>query len=393
MLTYTVAANYGPKRQAAFQIGNYQFTVTQDGSASGSQAQPPVWSATRLDFGRLNVGAAGTAQSVQLTNSGTSRLSLVAITVGGINSGDFSETDDCGTSLAPGARCTVQVVFTPTASGIRAASLFVAGNISGAEPAVDLTGAGMVAGPTPTIQAIADSWGYSAGIAPGLWVTIGGANLAGSADTWNLNGLQDLPVALGGVTVTFNGAPAPLLYVSPTQINALVPASVAPGEVQVLAQVNGVNSSPFLITARPAQPAVYAPPNADGSTFFVTAALAGTATLVGNSATDPRVARPAYPGDTLDLYMIGLGSTVDPSKFITDRVFSGAFPVTAPVSVSIGGKPANVAFAGLTGPGLYLVRVAVPPDLPPGPQTVQVSAGSIPSRPSLMLQMAPTPQR
>jgi uncharacterized protein (TIGR03437 family) len=184
-----------------------------------------------------------------------------------------------------------------------------------------------------------------------------------------------------------------LLYVSPTQINALVPASVAPGEVQVLAQVNGVNSSPFLITARPVQPAVYAPPNADGSTFFVTAALAGTATLVGNSATDPRVARPAYPGDTLDLYMIGLGSTVDPSKFITDRVFSGAFPVTAPVSVSIGGKPANVAFAGLTGPGLYLVRVAVPPDLPPGPQTVQVSAGSIPSRPSLMLQMAPTPQR
>ena len=92
--------------------------------------------------------------------------------------------------------------------------------------------------------------------------------------------------------------------------------------------MNGVISSPFTITAQAAQPAVYAPPNADASTFFVTAALAGTATLVGNSATDPRVVRPVYPGDTLDLYMIGVGSTLDPSKFITDRVFSGAFPVS-----------------------------------------------------------------
>jgi len=223
-------------------------------------------------------------------------------------------------------------------------------------------------------------------------VTIGGASLAGSPETWNLNGVQDLPVALGGVTVTFNGVAASLLYVSPTQINALVPASVAPGNVQVVAQVNGVNSTPFPVTARAARPAVYAPPNADGSTFFVTAALAGTATLVGNSVTDPRVARPVYPGDTLDLYMIGLGSTLDPSKFITDQVFSGAFPVSAPVSVSVGGKPANVAFAGLTGPGLYLVRVAVPPDLPPGAQSIQVSAGSIQSRPSLVLQVAPAPQ-
>src|SRR5258708_2793924 len=133
--------------------------------------------------------------------------------------------------------------------------------------------------------------------------------------------------ATGGATVTVNGAPAALVYVGPTQINALVPAGVASGKVQVVVQVNGVNSSPFTTTAQAAQPAVYAPPNADASTFFVTAALAGTATLVGNHATDPRVVRPVYPGDTLDLYMIGAGSTLDPSKFVTDRVFSGAFPL------------------------------------------------------------------
>ena len=91
-------------------------------------------------------------------------------------------------------------------------------------------------------------------------------------------GFEELPVTLGGVSVTFNGAPAALLYVSSTQINVLIPASVAPGKVQVVVQVNGLVSSPFTITAQAAQPAVYAPPNADAGTFFVTAALAGTAT-------------------------------------------------------------------------------------------------------------------
>jgi uncharacterized protein (TIGR03437 family) len=89
--------------------------------------------------------------------------------------------------------------------------------------------------------------------------------------------------------------------------------------------------------------------------------------------------------------MIGLGSTLDPSKLITDQVFSGAFPVSAPVTVSVGGRPANVVFAGLTGPGLYLVRIVVPPDLPAGAQPIQVSAGGVLSRSSLVLQVVAAP--
>jgi uncharacterized protein (TIGR03437 family) len=73
-----------------------------------------------------------------------------------------------------------------------------------------------------------------------------------------------------------------------------------------------------------------------------------------------------YPGDSLDLYMIGLGPTLDPSKFITDRVFSGAFPVSAPVTAMAGSEPANIVFAGLTAPGLYLVRIVLPSDLAAG---------------------------
>jgi uncharacterized protein (TIGR03437 family) len=156
-------------------------------------------------------------------------------------------------------------------------------------------------------------------------------------------------------------------------------------------EVNGLRSSPFAITATAAQPAVYAPPDPAGSTFFVTAALAGTATLIGNSATDPQVVRPAYPGDTLDLYMIGLGSTLDPAQFLTDRVFSGAFPLSAPVAASVGGEPGTVLFAGLIAPGLYLVRVVVPRDLPAGSQSLAVSAGAFQTRPSLVLQVGSPP--
>ena len=244
------------------------------------------------------------------------------------------------------------------------------------------------AAPLPAIQAIVDSWDYTAGVAPGAWVTITGMNLAsGAPQTWILIDSQPLPTTVGGVTVTFNGAPAALYYVSATQINALVPASVTPGPVQVVVQSNGVSSTPFAITASATQPAVYAPPSADGTTFFVTAALQGTGFLVGNSTTDPRVVRAVRPGDILDLYMIGLGATADPSQFITNQSFSGASPVGAPVTATVGSESAQVLFAGLTSPGLYLVRVAIPSDLAAGPQPIQISAGGSQTRSSLVLMV------
>jgi uncharacterized protein (TIGR03437 family) len=237
---------------------------------------------------------------------------------------------------------------------------------------------------------VVDTWGYTAGIAPGLWVAIGGTNLAGPPQAWTVPGTP-LPTAVGDVSVTFNGLPAAVEYVSGAQVNALIPAGVSPGPVQVVVQAYGLNGTAFNMTASATHPAVYAVPTADGNTFYVTAALAGTATLIGNRAVDPRVLRAAYPGDTLDLYTIGLGATVDPSDFITNQVFAGAFPLAAQVTASVGGEPATVLFSGLTSPGLYLVRIVVPPDLAPGPQPLEISAGGVATRPSLVLQVVSPP--
>jgi uncharacterized protein (TIGR03437 family) len=212
----------------------------------------------------------------------------------------------------------------------------------------------------------------------------------GAAQSWTVTGTA-LPTSLSEVTVSINQTPAVQLYDSSTMINALVPASVQSGPVQVVVQSNGVSSAPFTVNATAALPAVYALPSAGGKTFFVTAALAGTATLIGNPAVDSRVARTAQPGDILDLYLIGLGATQDLSKFITDRVFAGAYPVAASVTAAVGGAPAEVQFAGLTSPGLYLVRVVVPSGLAPGPQPVQLSTGDAKTASSLVLAMAPAP--
>ncbi len=159
----------------------------------------------------------------------------------------------------------------------------------------------------------------------------------------------------------------------------------------MVVQSNGVSSAPFIVHATATLPAIYALPAADGKTLSVTAALAGTASLIGNPAVDQRVSRPAQPGDVLDLYLIGLGATQDPLRFVTDQVFAGAYPVAAPVTAAVGGATAEVQFAGLTSPGLYLVRIVVPPGLAAGPQPIQVSAGGAKTASSLVLAVAAAP--
>ena len=144
----------------------------------------------------------------------------------------------------------------------------------------------------------------------------------------------------------------------------------------MVVEANGVSSNAFPIVAKATQPAIYAVPNAASTTYFVTAALQGTGFLVGNRAVDSRVVRAVFPGDVLDLYMIGLGATANPSDFITNQEFSGAFPVSAPVTATVNGESAPVIFAGLTSPGLYLVRISIPSDLQPGSPAIQVSTGN-----------------
>jgi hypothetical protein len=69
-------------------------------------------------MGEEPVGTSSPAQSVKLTNTGTAPITIFSIEIAGVNPGDFSQTNTCGSTLNPGARCTVEVTFTPTAAGV-----------------------------------------------------------------------------------------------------------------------------------------------------------------------------------------------------------------------------------------------------------------------------------
>ena len=109
-------------------------------AAVGYFALPaPVLSATLAGigaFGPQNIGTSSGAQTFVLNNTGQGNIS-----VGVSASGDFSQTDDCGTSLAYGASCNISVVFSPTANGTRGGILTV--NTSAGTYTSTLSGTGV----------------------------------------------------------------------------------------------------------------------------------------------------------------------------------------------------------------------------------------------------------
>ena len=99
-------------------------------------------SPTTLSFGSVSVGSSSGAQIVTLSNSGSSSVSITGITVTGTDSGDFSQTSNCGTSVAASSSCTISVTFTPSASGSRSATLSVADNAPNSPQTASLSGQG-----------------------------------------------------------------------------------------------------------------------------------------------------------------------------------------------------------------------------------------------------------
>ena len=66
-----------------------------------------------LNFGSVTVGTASPAQTVTLSSTGSTTLTISNITFSG--SGDYSQTNTCPATLATGSNCTISVTFTPTA--------------------------------------------------------------------------------------------------------------------------------------------------------------------------------------------------------------------------------------------------------------------------------------
>jgi len=234
--------------------------------------------------------------------------------------------------------------------------------------------------PSPDLPAIAGNGGvvngasFLAGTAGNSWITIRGANLSPKTDTWDnaiVNG--NLPVALDGVSVTVEGQPAYVEYVSPTQINALIPGFPAlPLTVSVTTPVG--TSAPVFAIAQTAQPA-----------FFQWGSYAVATTLdyrpAVRNGTIAEASAPARPGDVIILWGTGFGPTNPPAPNGVEVPANTTYNTVNPVTVTVGSQPATVYGAALAPgfAGLYQVAIQIPASLANGDYPVIASVAGFQS--------------
>jgi hypothetical protein len=143
----TISVNFKPR---GIGTRNGAISITDD--APGSPQSVPLTGTgtmvslnpTSLKFGQQTVGTSSQPKTITLTNSsGILTLHISSITFSGTNPGDFSQTNTCGTSVAPKASCTLSVVFTPTATGARSATMNINDDGGGSPQIVKLAGTGI----------------------------------------------------------------------------------------------------------------------------------------------------------------------------------------------------------------------------------------------------------
>ncbi|MGD0225481.1 MAG: choice-of-anchor D domain-containing protein [Terriglobia bacterium] len=105
-----------------------------------TQSQPSVQvSPGSLTFGNLVVGVTSASQTVTLLNAGSATINITAVSV----TGDFSQTNNCSSTVASGSNCTFLVYFTPTQTGARTGTLSITSSASSGAQTVSLSGTGV----------------------------------------------------------------------------------------------------------------------------------------------------------------------------------------------------------------------------------------------------------
>jgi phospholipase C len=114
-------------------------------TGTGISGNPAVaLSPTSLTFATQLLHTSSSPQNVTLTNSGSGTLNITSVSITGANTGDFTQTNTCGTSLAAGKNCSISVTFKPNAKNGRTASVSISDNATGSPQTVALSGTGTI---------------------------------------------------------------------------------------------------------------------------------------------------------------------------------------------------------------------------------------------------------
>ncbi len=226
--------------------------------------------------------------------------------------------------------------------------------------------------PAPVVNAVVNAASYTSGVAPGEMVTLFGSGLGPSQLqplALDANGLLSTEVA--GTRILFDGIPAPIIYVSSLQAAAMAPYFIANlqtvhVEVEYQSHRSAAFSAPVVATA----PGVFTR-NEQG---------VGQASILNQDGhTANSAATPAPAGSIVSLFLTGEGQTT-PSAFDGKLAASILPKPLSPVSVTIGGLPAEVDYAGAAPDmiaGMMQVNARIPSAVTSGPAVgVMVTVGT-----------------
>lgn len=248
-----------PVTSAAFQnlpLGSTDSFILKIGPASA-----PAFAASpaALEYAAEPLGMASSAQTVLLRNMGSSPLLISSIN----STGDFVETNNCGTSVPAASSCNISVTFTPTAVGARAGSVLVNDNAAGSPHLVKLTGTGLGAlvSLTPVNLAFASQQVGTASVPRAL-------TLANNGNA----GLNVSSIAITGDYTDNNNCPAVLPSGSSCVINVKFAPTVSGIRSGTLTITDSAQSSPQTVSL-----------SGNGADFRLTSST-GSATINAGSA-------------------------------------------------------------------------------------------------------------
>ena len=146
IFTPSLAANESAALVISDNAGSSPQSVTLAGAGITGNGSGVSVSPTSIGFYGQNIGTAGPAQTVTVTNTGTTSLTISSITISGIDGVDFAQTNNCSSTLAASSNCTVNVVFIPSVASTESASLVVSDSAAGSPQSVALSGSGTTGG-------------------------------------------------------------------------------------------------------------------------------------------------------------------------------------------------------------------------------------------------------
>jgi uncharacterized protein (TIGR03437 family) len=221
--------------------------------------------------------------------------------------------------------------------------------------------------PAPSVNAggIVNAAIFNSTISPGSIVSLFGANLASGTVS---AAVSPLPTMLSGTQVLVNGTPAPLFYVSPTQINLQLPNGIS-GNATMMVTSGGASSVSTTVAVSALSPAIFMAGGTQGA-------------ILNQDYSANSAANPAAAGSVIQIFATGLGATSPPLATGQAGATSPPFNTTVnTVTATINGTSAPVAFSAAAPGfvGLFQINVTVPPDTPSGsavPLQLQVAGQS-----------------